>query len=138
MLAANLLAKLAFAPCRLKITVGRLLQPTSLSASCLLVNTQLRTSHSLIDYAVRGCKAWVPTISLDMHKAPARVLVPLLLLLLGTVATGSSVASHQGDSQDAHQLRKLLQSELLALCSCHSLLHVAFHCITRKFCMRCI
>ena len=46
-----------------------------------------------------------------MHKAPARVLVTLLLLLLGTAAACSSVASDQGDSQDALQLRKLLQSE---------------------------
>lgn len=62
-----------------------------------------------------------------MHKAPARVLVPLLLLLLlGTAATGSSDASRQGDSQDAHQLRKLLQSELTASCACHVSVHIAF------------
>ena len=39
------------------------------------------------------------------------MLVTLLLLLLGTAAARSSVASHQGDSQDTLQLRKLLQSE---------------------------
>ena len=49
-----------------------------------------------------------------MHKAPARVLVTLLLLLLGTATTCSSAAGRQGDSPDAPQLRKLLQSKLTA------------------------
>lgn len=46
-----------------------------------------------------------------MRKALARVLVTLLLLLLGTATACSSIASHQGDCQDAHQLRKLQQSK---------------------------
>ena len=48
-----------------------------------------------------------------MHKAPARVLLTLLLLLSGTAASCSNVAGRQGDSPDAPelQLRKLLQSK---------------------------
>lgn len=74
----------------------------------VLENTQLRQAGSTGRHAGGGCAAFS---GVGMHKAPARVLVTLLLLLLGTATTCSSVAGQHGDSPDAPQLRKLLQSK---------------------------
>ena len=81
--------------------------------SPVLANTQLRQAGSTGRHAGEGCAAFSVV---RMQKAPARVLVTLLLLLLGTAATCSSVAGRQGDSPDAPQLRKLLQSKPNCTC----------------------
>lgn len=74
----------------------------------VLANLQLRQASSPARHAGDGRTAFV---GVGMYKAPARALVTLLLLLLGTATTCGRVAGRQGDSLDAPQLRKLLQSK---------------------------